>query len=153
MKKDINGFGDFCSWCEETYGKSESYDETCMGEELFYDAYYYRKECIVNIDEEAIGLRKERDEFETLLDEYKRRIYRVNQMYDMYLYECARVKMPACDFYNLITSMRMNGWVYECQMLCEEMFFSAYEYYCGKIDEYEYLYKTIGKDEEDGKGQ
>lgn len=153
MKKDVNGFGDFCSWCEETYGKSEKYDESCLGEELFYDAFYYRNDCIVNIDEEALGLRKERDELESSLGEYKRIIYRINQMYNMYLYQCAKENIPAVDFYNLITAMRTNGWVYECQRLAEELYFSVYGYYQGQMDEYEYLCSMNGKENEDGKGQ
>lgn len=139
MKKDVNGFGDFCEWCEKTYGKSDKYDESCLGEELFYDTFYYRNGCIMNIDEEALGLRKERDELESELDEYKRTIYRVNQMYSMYLYECAKEDIPAVDFYNLITQMRFHGWCYECQQLSEELYFSAYRYYNGKMEEYEYL--------------
>ena len=153
MKKDVNGFGDFCSWCAETYGKSEKYDGNCLGEELFYDAYMYRKDCIEILDEEALGLRKERDQLELCLDEYKRVIYRANQMYNMYLYECAKEGIPAVDFYNLIISMRMNGWVYECQQLAEELYFSAFLYYEKQMEEYEELCKAYGKDDENGTEQ
>lgn len=154
LKVDKWGFGDFCDLMEHEFGKHRvfgSYESIEMSEAefAFFEAEEARRELIQSLDEEILGYRKDEDKFRYQMDYAKRKLGKVDDMYQLYIGRCQRMGAKVYDFYNLITLMREHGWMYECQVLCEEMYFSCQEYFDHLIDEHLAFVREMGGDDEE----